>query len=140
MASIIVCGGGVIGLLTASMLARDGHDVTVLETDASGPPASPADAWEWERKGVAQFRQPHNVFPRFRAVSENELPGLTDMLVDAGGVWVDTVGSPPPSLPEWTELPDDDRFRFVTARRRSRRSLRHTRRGIRTSPCAEASS
>jgi 2-polyprenyl-6-methoxyphenol hydroxylase-like FAD-dependent oxidoreductase len=117
MASIIVCGGGVIGLLTASMLARDGHDVTVLETDASGPPASPAEAWEWKRKGVAQFRQPHNVFPRFRAVAEDELPGLTDMLVDAGGVWVDTVGSPPPSLPQWTELPDDDRFRFVTARR-----------------------
>jgi 2-polyprenyl-6-methoxyphenol hydroxylase-like FAD-dependent oxidoreductase len=118
MASIIVCGGGVIGLLTASMLARDGHEVTVLETDASEPPASPADAWEsWDRKGVAQFRQPHNLFPRFRAVADDELPGLLDMLVDAGGVWVDTVGNRPPSLPQWTDRPDDDRFRFVTARR-----------------------
>jgi 2-polyprenyl-6-methoxyphenol hydroxylase-like FAD-dependent oxidoreductase len=117
MASIVVCGGSVLGMLTASMLARDGHHVTVLEADASQPPASPADAWQqWARKGVAQFHQPHNLFSRFREVADHELPGLTGQLVEAGGVWVDVAADHPPSM-QWTSRPDDDRFRFVTARR-----------------------
>jgi protoporphyrinogen oxidase len=84
MASVIVCGGGVIGLSTAMMLGRDGHQVTVLESDPAGVPATPAEAWEsWQRAGVAQFRQPHNLFGRFRQVVDDELPGLTSRLLAA---------------------------------------------------------
>jgi glycine/D-amino acid oxidase-like deaminating enzyme len=60
MASIVVCGGGVIGLSAAAMLADDGHAVTVLEADAAAAHESPVQAWQsWRRPGVAQFRQPH---------------------------------------------------------------------------------
>ena len=53
MASIVVCGGSMIGLSTAMMLARDGHDVTVLERDPAPLPASPHEAWtSWPRPGV----------------------------------------------------------------------------------------
>ena len=58
MSSVIICGGSVVGLTTAMMLARDGHEVTVLERDEV-PAASAGKAWDgWERSGVAQFRQP----------------------------------------------------------------------------------
>ena len=42
---IAVIGGGVAGLGAAHFLARDGHDVTVLERDATPLPATPAEAF-----------------------------------------------------------------------------------------------
>ncbi len=118
MASVIVCGGGVIGLSTALMLARDGHEVTVLEADAHGPPATPVQAWEaWDRKGVAQFRQPHNLFARFRQVCDEELPGLTDRLQTAGLVWTDPLAVLPPGITDRDPRAGDEDFRFVTGRR-----------------------
>ncbi len=124
MGSIVVCGGSVIGLSAAVMLARDGHQVTVLEADGEGPPAAPAAAWErWRRQGVAQFRQSHNVFPRFRQVCDQELPELPGRLAAAGCRWVDPLGAPavggmlPPSLSDHEPRPGDEAFRHVTGRR-----------------------
>jgi 2-polyprenyl-6-methoxyphenol hydroxylase-like FAD-dependent oxidoreductase len=118
MASIIICGGSAIGLTTAMMLADDGHAVTVLEADPASPPNSPVDAWTaWERHGVPQFRQPHNLFPGFRRVAETELPGLTERLVAAGCVWEEPLAGMPPGITDHSARPDDDKFRFVTGRR-----------------------
>jgi 2-polyprenyl-6-methoxyphenol hydroxylase-like FAD-dependent oxidoreductase len=107
-----------IGLSTAMMLAEDGHEVTVLESDPSPVPDNPADAWaQWDRKGVAQFRQPHNLLSRARHVLDETLPGLTKALLEAGCTWVDPLSSLPPSLADQSKRPEDDRFRFITGRR-----------------------
>ena len=85
MARIIVIGAGVGGLTSGMLLARDGHDVTVLERDPAPPPGGPDDAWEqWERRGVNQFRMIHMFLPRFRALLETELPNL-ELSIPAGG-------------------------------------------------------
>jgi 2-polyprenyl-6-methoxyphenol hydroxylase-like FAD-dependent oxidoreductase len=118
MARIVICGGSVIGLSSAIMLAADGHDVTVLEADPQPPPATPAQAWEdWSRKGVAQFRQPHNLFARIRHICDEELPGITEQLLAAGCVWVDYLASLPPTMSDQSARPGDDAVRFVTGRR-----------------------
>jgi 2-polyprenyl-6-methoxyphenol hydroxylase-like FAD-dependent oxidoreductase len=115
---IAICGGSVIGLATAMMLARDGHHVTILESDPTRPPDYPADAWDrWDRKGVAQFGQPHNLFSRFRQVADSELPGVTDALLEAGCTWVNPIDRLPPWITDTSSRPGDERFPFVTGRR-----------------------
>jgi 2-polyprenyl-6-methoxyphenol hydroxylase-like FAD-dependent oxidoreductase len=115
---IIVCGGGIIGLSVAIMLAQDGHEVTVVEADSDGPPATPVEVWaSWNRKGVAQFRQPHNLFARFRKICDTEIPGLTDRLLASGCVWVDYLENLPPHISDRSSQPGDETFRFVTGRR-----------------------
>ncbi|WP_084508071.1 FAD-dependent oxidoreductase [Mesorhizobium sp. WSM3224] len=119
VSKILICGGGVIGLCTAAMLGRDGHDVTVLEADPAGHPSSSIQGWDWERPGVAQFRQPHNLSSRFRMVADQELPGLTDTLLRAGCVWMDYFDPRflPPTITDRTPRPGDEAMRFVTGRR-----------------------
>jgi 2-polyprenyl-6-methoxyphenol hydroxylase-like FAD-dependent oxidoreductase len=118
MADIVVCGGSVIGLATAMLLARDGHDVIVLERDPGEVPDSTDAAWErWQRTGVPQFRQPHNLFPRYRKVLQDELPDVFDGLVTSGGTWVDFLAALPPFITDRAPRPHDDQFRFVTGRR-----------------------
>src|SRR4029077_13654117 len=81
MARIVVIGGGVCGLTSGLLLARDGHEVTLLERDATLPPDSAEDAWrDWERRGVNQFRMIHLFAPRFHALLAAELP---DVIEDA---------------------------------------------------------
>lgn len=105
-------------MAAAMMLARDGHEVTVLERDAAALPSSAIDAWErWDRVGVPQFRQPHNLFPRFRKILEDELPDVFQGLLDCGGTWIGFLDAMPPFITDREPRPDDDKFRFVTGRR-----------------------
>jgi flavin-dependent dehydrogenase len=79
-------GGGVVGLCAAQILARDGHEVTVLERDAA-PPTDPEVAWNgWDRRGVNQFRMLHYFAPRFRGVMDANAPEIVRALEDAGAL------------------------------------------------------
>jgi 2-polyprenyl-6-methoxyphenol hydroxylase-like FAD-dependent oxidoreductase len=116
--NILISGGGICGLGTALLLARDGHDVTVLESDVEPIPASPDAAWEqWERKGVAQFRQPHNFMPGLRLLLEAELPDVQEALARAGACRFDLVNPLPPFFNDRAPRPIDEKLWTWTARR-----------------------
>jgi 2-polyprenyl-6-methoxyphenol hydroxylase-like FAD-dependent oxidoreductase len=116
MAKVIVLGAGVCGLATALLLARDGHEVSVLERDRADPPAAPGAAWEqWQRPGVAQFRQPHFLLPRVRDVLDRELPDVREALLAAGAARSDPLDRMPADL--GGRRPGDERLVSLTARR-----------------------
>lgn len=118
MANVLIIGGGICGLGTALLLARDGHEVTVIERDADPLPESPQDAWEtWARKGVAQFRQPHNFMPGLRLLLERELPDVQEALRCAGACRFDMVNPLPPFFADQSPRPIDDKLWTYTARR-----------------------
>jgi 2-polyprenyl-6-methoxyphenol hydroxylase-like FAD-dependent oxidoreductase len=118
MSRITVLGAGVCGLAAGLLLARDGHVVTLLERDPEAVPDSAEHAWErWARDGVTQFRQPHYLQPRGRAVLEEELPDVPEALAAAGACRFAMVGLMPPSISDRAPRPGDERFTTLTARR-----------------------
>ena len=118
MANVLLVGGGICGLGAALLLARDGHEVTVVERDADPVPDSPQEAWDaWTRKGVAQFRQPHNLMPGLRLILEGELPDLQDALLRAGASKLDMLRPLPPFFADQTPREVDDKLWTYTARR-----------------------
>jgi 2-polyprenyl-6-methoxyphenol hydroxylase-like FAD-dependent oxidoreductase len=116
MSDIVVIGGGIAGLSSAMLLARDGHHVTVLERDPA-PPPEPGEAWaEWSRRGVNQFRLPHYFLARFREVAERELPDLLSALDAAGALRINPIALAPTDVTGgWRE--GDERFAQITGRR-----------------------
>lgn len=113
---IVVIGGGAGGLLTSLLLARDGHDVTVLERDGEPPPLSNDDAWDsWTRTGVSQMRQPHGFVGRTRALLIEELPDVWAAVQESDTYTVDlTRFAPDPNA-----LTDEDRRLRVEVMRRT---------------------
>lgn len=118
MSKIIVVGAGVCGLSAGLLLARDGHDVTLLERDPQPVPDSPEHGWEdWSREGVVQFRQPHYLQPAGREVLEQELPDVLEALTAAGAMPFTPLSLMPPSIADREPRPGDERFRTLTVRR-----------------------
>ncbi len=117
MATILVLGAGMNGLSLAMLLAKDGHDVTVLERDANEPVDDPEEAWNgWERRGVGQFRMLHFMLPRWRSEIEAELPEVLIELEGRGGLRINALTCLPDELTGGFR-PGDERFDTVTARR-----------------------
>jgi flavin-dependent dehydrogenase len=118
MARIVIIGAGVVALGGAMLLARDGHEVVVLERDPAPPPDDPADAWErWERPGLNQFRLPHAFLGGFRAIVQAELPELAKDLESAGALRLNFIRDVLPEAMTGGWRDGDERYEWLTGRR-----------------------
>jgi hypothetical protein len=81
----IALGAGMGGLIAARKLADHYQRVTILKRD--GLPAEPEP-----RKGVPDGRHAHGLLARRRKALEEMLPGLTNELIEAEAIVVDTLG------------------------------------------------
>src|SRR3712207_2880805 len=81
---VAVAGGGIAGLTAALTLARQGHRVQVVDRDLGPRPGDVAGVEAWERRGVAQFHQPHSVLARLYGELAAALPDVLESLLACG--------------------------------------------------------
>ena len=89
----VIVGGGVGGLASALLLARDGHEVTVLEQDAAPAAADVEAAFVAERQGAPQVHQTHGFLARLVVELRERLPDVLADLLDAGCVTMPTTAN-----------------------------------------------
>lgn len=81
---IAIAGGGVAGLTAALALARNGHEVTVVERDVLERPTTAQAALEVRRPGVPQFGHPHVLLARACNELLDNAPDVYAHLLAAG--------------------------------------------------------
>ena len=110
--AVTVLGGGVAGLSTALLLARQGHPVVLIERDRFED--SPAeDAQTWERRGIPHFLQPHAFIPRARSELRTQLPDVYAALLEAGATEIDGRKK----MPTGSVEDGDEELQYLAARR-----------------------
>ena len=115
---IIIAGGGPAGLFAALLLARAGHEVTVLERDRLEPAVDAESAAASAfRPAAPQIVQPHVVLARCRELLRQRLPDVYDGLLAAGVVEAPLPTQMPESLPDMAAWPDDERLTMLMTRR-----------------------
>jgi 2-polyprenyl-6-methoxyphenol hydroxylase-like FAD-dependent oxidoreductase len=114
---ITVVGGGVSGLSCALTLARQGHQVTVLERDATPMPETADAAFDWDRRGAPQVRHSHAFLARLRNMLRDQYPDVLQALLDAGASEIRFGESLPPTITNFQFEPGDEDLAMIACRR-----------------------
>jgi len=115
---IAVVGGSAAGLFASLLLARAGHDVVLLDKDvldtAHDAEAAAESAF---RPAAPQIVQPHVVLSLCRELLLDRLPDVYASLIAAGVVEAPLSTQMPPSLPDRSTWPGDERLALLMTRR-----------------------
>lgn len=114
---VAVVGGGVAGLGTALAASRAGHQVTVVERDATPMPESPDAAFAWDRRGAPQVRHSHAFLARVRNLLVDRAPDVYAKLLEAGATELRFTDNLPPTLTDFEPRPGDERLCGLACRR-----------------------
>ena len=116
--NIAIVGGGMAGLLAALVLARDGHQITVLERDDTDVPATADEAFEhWDRRGAAHARQSHALLARLRAILRERAPDVLEELLAQGATELSVERILPPDINDREPRAGDDDLVLLCCRR-----------------------
>ena len=113
----VVIGAGAAGLGTALALARDGHEVTIVERDATPLPRDADAAFEWDRTGAPQVRHSHAFLARLRNLLRDRWPDVLERLLAAGATEIDFCAAPPAELGALEPEPGDEDLVAIACRR-----------------------
>src|SRR5438046_9247995 len=114
---IVIVGAGVAGLGAALLLARESHDVVLLERDETPLPNTPDEAFGWQRRGAPQVRHSHAFLARLRNLLRDRLPDVRDDLLRAGATelrWSDFL---PETIDDPSPRPGDEDLALICCRR-----------------------
>jgi len=115
---IVIAGGGGTGCIAALLLARAGHEVTVLERDALTMHRDvESAAAAGFRPTAPQIVHPHIIMARTRELLSEYLPDVYDDLLRAGAVAAPLHTQMPPSLPDKSPRPGDEHLTVMASRR-----------------------
>jgi 2-polyprenyl-6-methoxyphenol hydroxylase-like FAD-dependent oxidoreductase len=115
---VVIAGAGIAGLAGALVLARDGHEVVVVERDATPMPATAAEAFSaWDRKGAPQVRHSHAFLARLRNLLRDRAPDVLERLFAAGATEIRFAEHLPETLTDRSARPGDDDLVALACRR-----------------------
>jgi len=113
---VVVIGAGVGGLGAALALARRGHEVTIVERDATPAPTDPDSAFAWDRRGAPQVRHSHALLARLRNLLRDHYPDVLAQLL-AGATELRFCDNPPPEMDDRAPRDGDEDLVAIACRR-----------------------
>jgi 2-polyprenyl-6-methoxyphenol hydroxylase-like FAD-dependent oxidoreductase len=105
-------------MLSSLLLARSGHQVTVIERDHNELPITPDEAFtHWDRTGAPHARQSHALLARLRSILRTHASDVLDAMYEWGATELTLERLMPPTISDRTARDGDDELVLLACRR-----------------------